>query len=209
MNTSATGGFLALSPAPGRVSVEDTLHDLIAGITSLPAELVRPSWQPEPPRVPGSETTWCAFGIIARKPHNFPEIKHQGKGDGFDELISHEEIVVLSSFYGPQGEDMALLLRDGLHIAQNRALLRPAGLAFVSAQEVTFLPEVAGTGWLARADLPLTFRRQTRRTYAVLNIVQGNGRVRTENGMCLSLACSACPYALTCNFYPAPAGTNT
>lgn len=48
---------------PDSRKTEDVLHDLIAALTGIPGRYVRPRWQPEPPRMPGPDVTWCAFGI--------------------------------------------------------------------------------------------------------------------------------------------------
>jgi len=179
-NTSATGGYLALTSVAPLSIIEDALHDLIAGITGLCGSLVRPRWQPEPPRLPKPGETWCAFGIMDQTA-SFPELRHQGAGDGRDEIITQARLTVLTSFYGPEGDDAVLLLRDGLHVAQNRAALRAHGLAFESAGEVSRLPELVGTRWLSRTDMTIFFRRETRRTVATLNLQHcGCGSLETE-----------------------------
>ena len=179
-NTSATGGFLILSPVQGRTPVEDVLHDLIAGITGLAAELVRPRWQPDPPAQPKPEIDWCAFGITGRTPINLPEIIHSPDDGGFDTIIDHEQLDVLASFYGPRAEDLARMLRTGLYVPQNRETLRPSHLAFLRAGNILFLPEVAQNNWLARADLPLVFGHANSRTLAIRNLEQSTGFIDTD-----------------------------
>lgn len=201
-NTSATGGFLRLSPAPGQVDIEDVIHDLIAGITGICGELVRPRWQPDPPREPKPEVNWCAFGITGYEPLNFPEIRHHGEGEGRDEIVDYENLAVLASFYGPRHVDLARQCRRSLHVPQNRAGLRPHGLAFVRAGTIIPVPALVAMGWRARADLPLTFQLMTSQSYAVLSLKQANGTIVTEQpqdggrpGMTVPLGCQACSRA--------------
>ena len=202
-NTSATGGFLRLSPAQGQHQLEDVLHEMFTGITGFAGELVRPRWQPDPPEVPEPDVNWCAFGITQFDPANFPEIRHHGDGDGHDELVDYEELQVLVSFYGPLHMVNARALRRGLHVPQNRALLRPAGLAFVRAGSITPVPEMVAFGWRARADVPLTFRLETRSTFASLNLLKSSGCIRaasetTQGGkgvIEVPTGCQACPHA--------------
>ena len=42
--------------------LENIFHDAFVGITGIPAGLVRPRWQPEPPLQPDFKTDWMAFG---------------------------------------------------------------------------------------------------------------------------------------------------
>lgn len=197
-NTSASGGFLRLSPAQGQYQLEDVLHEVFTGITGFAGELVRPRWQPDPPEVPEPDVNWCAFGITQFDPANFPEIRHHGKGQGRDELVDYEDLQVLVSFYGPLHMVNARALRRGLHVPQNRALLRPAGLAFVRAGTITPVPEMVALGWRARADVSLTFRLETKSCFAVLNLLKTEGSVTSETsgsgqgGIEVPIGCRAC-----------------
>ena len=187
--TSATGGFLALSPVPGLPDVEDVLHDLIVGITGLSDDLVRPRGQGEPPRTPAKDIDWCAFGITGSDPFTYPQIKHYPAGEGRDDVISHEDLAVLVSFYGPRHFGLAWDLRAGIHVPQNRSSLRPAGMAFIKAGTVTRLPELVQAGFRARADLPLAFRRVVARSVAVLSLKQSGGSLENETGVTVGFGC--------------------
>lgn len=183
-NTSASGGFLRLSPEQGQHDLDDVLNDLVAGITGLPGELVRPRWQPDPPEVPEPDVNWCAFGITQFDPLNMPVVRHQGADEGHDEVIDNEELQAPLSFFGPQHLVMARAFRRGIYVPQNRHLLRPAGLAFVKVGTIVVLPAQVALGWRARADLPLTFRLETRSSLPVLNLkgLGGNSFIKTESG---------------------------
>lgn len=191
MSTSATGGYLQLSPVADLEAVEDVLQGLIVGVTGLPGQLVRPRWQSEPPTVPERDVSWCAFGVGELLPQNFPEIRHDGAGEGRDQIVSHEDVPVLVSCYGPRAETLARMLRDGLHIPQNRAALRGHGLAFGHAGGVRYVPELVRGRWLPRADLFLTFRRVTRRDVDVLNVKSMGGDLREDGDLAVPLDAAA------------------
>lgn len=173
-NTSATGGFL--SPADSPAPLEDDALDAafqatIVGITGLPGNMVRPRWQPAPPKQPEPSTNWCAFGVQVQAGQDLPYIEHISAGNGKDRLRRHEEMGVFCSFYGPASGQMAMRFRDGLQIAQNREALGAVGVAFVACGESRAAPELVNQQWIKRHDIAATFRRQVARDYAVLNIV--------------------------------------
>jgi hypothetical protein len=198
MSDSSVAGFLPLSETPSRTSVEDVLHGLICGITGFAGELVRSRWQPEPPRAPKPEVNWCAFGVMEFEPQNFPEILHHGEGEGHDEIIDHEILRVLVSFYGPGHTDVARHMRRGIHVGQNRASLRSAGLSFLKAGAIRVLPELVALQWQPRSDLPLTFDLETRCTYAALNLKKSTGTIEADHGpapdgLIVSIGCDGSP----------------
>jgi hypothetical protein len=223
MNTSATGGFLRLSPVPGQkapeqTDIEDVLQALIVGITGICGTLVRPRWQPSPPDEPGPQADWCAFGITRHDPHNFPVIRHHGavavgdsltdsdsndEGDGYDEITDLETLTVLASFYGPRHMDLARTFRVGLHVPQNRKILLEHNMNFTRAGSIVPVPALIAMQWRARADLSLTFQLMTSRTYAVLNLQQMDGTLVSDHskndsgkpGIGMPLGCQACPRA--------------
>lgn len=63
------------------------------------------------------------------------------------------------SFFGPDAEDMLLLLRDALRLGQNREELYRANAAFTGAGPVSTMPELVRMGWRQRADCVFTFRK--------------------------------------------------
>lgn len=173
-NTSATGGYI--QPASTAVPEEDLaldviLQDMVAGITGLAGEMVRPRWQPTQARMPEVTANWCAIGVNMIRPDDNAAISHDPTGDGADSLVRHEDIELLSTFYGPEAAMRAAMLRDGLQIAQNREALTANGIGFVTAGEVRAVPELVNQQWVRRQDLPITLRRIVRRAYPVLNIL--------------------------------------
>lgn len=173
-NTSATGGYV--QPVSTVTPEEDLpldviLQGMVAGITGLDGAMVRPRWQPVQPRVPEADVTWCALGVTLIRPDDNAAITHDPTGDGADNLVRHEDIELLATFYGPQAAMRAAMLRDGLQIAQNREALTASGIGFVTAGDLRAVPELVNQQWIRRQDLPITLRRIVRRTYPVLNIL--------------------------------------
>ena len=178
-NTSATGGFVHVAQ-PAQSTTEDVLQSLIAGITGLPGNLVRPRFQPEPPAEPDTTVNWCAFGITNAQPQTYPELVHTSAGEGEGHIISHASLNVLVSLYGPACHSLALTLQFGLYVPQNRSILRPAGLAFVQAGEIIEVPGQLGAGWRARADITLAFRQVQGASVAIRNITQSSGTFEAD-----------------------------
>jgi hypothetical protein len=184
-NDSATGGYLA----PGVIAapledqaLEDFLHDVVAGITGIANDLVRPRWQEEPPNLPARNVDWVGQGIPNRRRDTFPVVQHDpdaSAGAGADILIRHEELELLCSFYGPNCQAKATLLADGIFIPQNREVLATVGLKLKEAGEPTKAPELIKGRWYQRCDLAIWLRREIRRQYPVLNLLAATGEVIT------------------------------
>ena len=110
--------------------------------------------------------TWCSFGITKRS-ESKSQVRHYETedGQGMSRVLTLETLTVPASFFGPACEDMALKLKAGLHISQNREPLWHANIALVQAGDVITPPASSAPGvpddlrWSGRADLTLTFRR--------------------------------------------------
>lgn len=180
-NTSATGGPLQpfASPAPlNGVALATYIQNWIVGLTGLPGDMVRPSFQPEPPNIPNAGTVWCAFTIAKRSSEDWPGIWHQtipASGGNpqidYDELQRPEELEVLLSFYdlGFSGlaDAYAELMRDGAIIPQNLEYLTNEYYGLGSVGQLQPVPVILKTRWLYRVDLPLMIRRIVARQYPV------------------------------------------
>jgi hypothetical protein len=187
MNTSATGGYLVpTSSLPAEdTALEDQLQTMVVGITGIDGTLVRPRWQPNPPKQPAADVNWCAIGVMRSTQDTYAAIVHhpdRPDGAGHDEMQRHETIEVLASFYGPAGQGYANLLSDGLQIAQNREALYFENLALLDATDVQAAPALQNEQWIRRYDLAMRFRRQITRTYDVLNLLSADGTIQSEQG---------------------------
>lgn len=149
-------GWVLPGPGPDEYALENALHDMVCGLTGLPGPMVRPRWQPNPPKTPGADQNWCAFGIVNEGAPG-GTAWHQG---GATHVEIYERLVVMCSFYGPEARALARALRDGLYVEQNRAMLRDlANLAFVEAGDIVPAPDLVNLRWIRRQDITITLTR--------------------------------------------------
>lgn len=163
---STTGGPLDVVPGPSAEATEDVLGDLLAGLTGLDRQLVRPRWQPDPPKQPEASVDWCAFGVAEAA----PEAAQLIHGDDVARLHTEELVTVPLSFYGPRAADLAKAVRAGLRVPANRALLRRHSLALVAVGPAVPAPDLVGGAWIRRIDMPLTIRQGTPITAGAVQI---------------------------------------
>src|SRR6516225_1986045 len=181
-NDSSTGGYL--QPAVTSPPLEDDaltaiFQQMIVGITALPGNMVRPRWQPNPPKQPEPTVSWCALGIAVQTLDDGPAIVHNSAGNGSDTYIRHEQIDLLASFYGPNAMQNAQLLSDGLAIPQNLEQLKAQDMNSVDTGQIRAAPDLINEQWVRRYDLELTFRRKITRTFPILNILTAQGTFQT------------------------------
>jgi hypothetical protein len=175
-NTSATGGYLTQgTPAPSEgQALRRFLQAMLVGVTGLPNNLVRQSWEANPAPVPSIETNWMAFGIESQR-SEAGDPYHRQRDDGSSLLIRHEELDVACIFYGPDAQQNANLLRDGLYLAQNRESMYSVGMGLVGFSETFHVPELINDRFFDRADITMTLRREVRREYPVLHFLAADG----------------------------------
>lgn len=174
-NTSATGGPLlpAATPAPLEdAALEDFLQTLVSTLTGISGANVRPRWQPEPANIPQFGVDWAALGVVRTEKDTFAAEIHLASGK--DEIRRHEELEVLTSFYGPNCGKYASQLSDNLQLAQNREVLQLAGMGLIECKDPVAFNELVKERWLRRIDLRLFLRRQIVRQYEVLNLASAN-----------------------------------
>lgn len=174
-NTSATGGYLV--PTSPEIlegdELEDILTEAVAGITGLDGKLVRPKWQPKPPKRPAASVDWAALGITESDADAGPVLAHNpngGGGLGETKYTRQKDVTVLASFYGPNARSIAQRLEDGLTIPQNLEILQEKSISFVSAGTIRAVPESVNMQYVERYDLLVYFRRAVTRTYAIQTI---------------------------------------
>lgn len=144
--------------------LEDIFQIFIVGITSLPGQFVRPRWQPEPPSMPAIGTNWCAFAVRSIALDNGPYFEQHT--DDMDS-IRHEELELMLSFYGNNGQSIANIFKYGLGIPQNIDQIRQHKIKFNGCSDIRAAPDFLNNQYVHRFDVVATFRRKTKRTYAV------------------------------------------
>jgi hypothetical protein len=179
-NNSATGGYLApaSSPAPleGKALFE-FLQQVFVNITGMPGTVFFPRWQLEPPNLPAVGSDWAAFGIVKR---SNPKFQFVTATSTYSEYQTHEEMEILTSFYGPNADTNAALLRDGLYISQNREVLLTNNMGLVDTGDLITTSELVKNQWLYRVDLRVNIRRQIVRQYPILDVTSAEGTVYTD-----------------------------
>jgi hypothetical protein len=184
MNDSSTGGYLAPTveaPPDEDDALDDLIHDMIAGVTALASDLVRPRWQSVVPKQPAPSVNWCAFGVSDQEPDANPVIEHDGTGNGNDTYIRHEEFDVACTFYGPAAKGYAQRLADGIAIPQNREALGANDMAFVGVSRILPAPDFVNQQWIRRYDITVKLRRKITRTYPVLNLLSVHATTTTDS----------------------------
>lgn len=180
-NTSATGGYLRpTNTVLDDGALLDFLHDVIAGVTGIGSELVRPSFQANPPTRPSIDVNWCGFAILNRRTEALPWSKQQ---DSTTELQTRNELFdLMVSFYGPNCTAYAGILRDGLQVPQNLEQLFAAGIAPNGTQDIVYLPELINDRYYERADITVNMNRDVSRTYDILTLQSAEVSMEFDNG---------------------------
>ncbi len=182
-NTSATGGYLL----PSNSSIEGVtlrrfLGAALVALTGLPAEMVRPTWQANPPPMPSISTNWLAFGINSRGADFDPYV--QTKSDGLSSTMQRTETLELGLiFYGPDCMDIAAQLRDTIQIRQNTDALRTQGVSFFSMSDIAHVPELVDDIYFDRADATLIVVREIRRDYNVLSLLGAGAHIKANRAV--------------------------
>ena len=178
--------------ASGNVQNDDALvvvlHDMVVGVTGLPASLVRPRWQPQPPTQPSVSTAWCAIGITRYEPYDYPQWTQDDDDSGTQHR--YERLDALATFYGPQSSFYAARLRDGLYVWQNYTTLAAQGIKLRSVDEIVHLGELINSQYISRSDVPLSFVRFVEPVYPVPAIGQVSVSFITDTGLHCTITAS-------------------
>lgn len=185
-DTTAAGFLTPVSDPQHDQQLDDALHSTIQGVVGrVPATLVRPRWQPEPPNRPNSTTDWIAFGVVRSEPDVFAYEGHEvianGDGSADSTIVERDELVyVLVSFFGPNAAANDARLRAGLDLAQNRNIMRNLNIGFVEYQAPVRVPALLKETWVPRVDATLVLRRRSVHRYQVRSLVGGDGSLDNE-----------------------------
>ena len=178
-NTSATGGYLQATTLTGSdVDFRRAIHGFIVGLTGLPPELVRPSWQPNPPPMPDQGVNWCGYGQLSSEAEGFPELTYYDADSHIQ--TRYENVIFNISFYGPQCLEKMKAFRDAMLISQNLDPLFDVGIALFNSSGIVHAPELVGNQYMDRSDIQLTFNKKMQRLYAIKTIVSGEIQFNTD-----------------------------
>lgn len=171
---------LSTEPLPRGLNLAQFIQTVIAGVSGLDGTLVRPKWQPQMPKSPDASVNWIAMGIDT----STPDANAYVATDDTGKVISqrHEGLEVGCSFYGPDGLDYAILVRDGFQIQANRAALKAANMGFTGVSETRHVPDLLNGQWVDRWVMTILLRREIQRVYPILTITSLSGTVHVVLG---------------------------
>lgn len=180
-NNSSTGGYLAPTyPAlPDGLTLDQFVNTIIAGMTGLAGQNVRPRFQQNPPKTPDVDFNWCAF-----KNQNFLTDANayvEVMDDATTKLVEHEQFDIFCSFYGPLAEDLARAFRTGFQISQNREPMFKANMGFKGHSAIIPADELINERWFQRRDVTVTIVRQIQPLYEILSFESATGIIVTDN----------------------------
>lgn len=177
-----TGYLLPSStvPLPNQLNLTQFVQTVLVGLSGLPGPLVRPKWQPAPPKQPDIETNWMGFGFSISAPDTYSYIGVNSDGDTISQR--QETLEVGCSLYGPYAFEIETLIRDGFQIQQNLEALRSADMGFTEISRAIHVPDLVNERWINRIEMSIFFRREIKRIYKVPTLISASGKIHTVIG---------------------------
>lgn len=169
-NDSTSPGYLTPTSVPQAYdeALERELSRWVGAVSGLPPGMVRPRWTPVQAALPAADVNWCGFGITGFTSDDSPAFVSQN--DESDQLWRHEVIETLTSFYGPSGQSIATLFRDGLTVEQNNQTLKQHELSLAGYSDLIPFPELINNQWVRRYDITVRLRRKVIRDYGIKSL---------------------------------------
>jgi hypothetical protein len=161
---------------PQNLTLKQFIQTLLAGLTGIDGKLVRPDWQPNPPKNPAADIDWLAFGVNSFDPdaNAFTGTNTDGVSTT---LQRHEKLTVGCRIYGPNSENTWGLLRDGFQLSPNREALTAANMGFVEVRQGMHVPSLVNEEWIDSIQTDIILRRQIQRIYSVSTFVSASGTI--------------------------------
>lgn len=160
---------------PKGLTLIQFLQTVVVGITALPGNMVRPKWQPEPPKQPDLRTDWLAFGIESQAPDFSAYIAPQDTAESPIQTQRQEDLTLSFSIYGPNAMETYGLLRDGFQIPQNRMALIQANMGYTEISPGRHIPDLVNQKWIDRVECTVRIKREIQRTYPILTFTSATG----------------------------------
>lgn len=163
------------SSLPTGLTLNQFLQTVMVGVSGLPGNLVRPSWQVEPPKQPSIETNWLALGVELQQ----PDAQAYVSVNNADRVTTqrHQGIEIKLSIYGPRCQELYDEIADAFQIPQNRIALFQANMGFTEISAGRHIPDLVNQRWVDRVECSVFLRREIQRTYPVLTFVSASGTI--------------------------------
>ena len=160
---------------PGNLTQAQFIQTVMAGVSGLPGDLVRPKWQPEEPKQPDLPVDWMGIGIST----STPDANSYVGVNQSEAFVSqrHELLEISCDIYGPNALETTRLIRDGFQVPANLGALRYANMGFVEVSQARRLPDLVNERWIDRYVMSVFLRAETIRTYPVLTLVSASGTI--------------------------------
>lgn len=168
---------------PKNLTLTQFLQTVFVGISGLPGDLVRPRWQPNPPKRPEIETNWMGVAIM----NSVPDANAYTDTKLVESTVAYEsqrnEILEIGcSVYGPEAIENYGLIRDGFQIPNNLAALNAANMGIVEVGRMQSLPEFFNERWWNRVECSVFIRRKIQREYPIPTLISALGQIHTVIG---------------------------
>lgn len=160
------------TPTPAQdLDLDDLFQAVVAGITGLDGSLVRPRWQPIPPKQPEQDQSWISLGTFEQTPDAGPYLETVSTEPGSIKSQRHEVLRLMISCYGSRASYYAALIRDGFGIPDNMDTLRSVDIAYrgIYGSLRTFATTINQIQ-LRQCDMVLLFARKATRGYGIHTI---------------------------------------
>lgn len=165
-------------PISGRLTLTQFIQTVFVGISGLPGPLVRPKWQPEPPKQPDILTNWIAIGIDVVSPDANGYLWANAEDQVYYQRM--ELLEIGCSIYGPQALEIYGVIRDGFQIPSNLYALRSAFMGFVEVSPARKIPDLINERFINRVQASVFLRREIQRDYPILTLVSASGTIYTD-----------------------------
>lgn len=169
-------------PLPDGLTLTQFIQTVLVGLTNIDGTLVRPEWQPAPPKQPDINVNWLAFGVANLTPDAYSYV---ATGDTPTNIYSQrqETFEVTLSIYGLHALETYGLLRDGFQIPQNLQALFSANIGFTEITGAFRVPELVNERFINRVTTSIFFRREIQRLYGgALTLTSASGTIHTFFG---------------------------
>jgi hypothetical protein len=163
----------------GSLTLTEFLQTMLAGVSGLPGQLIRPKWQINPPKQPDVEVNWLAMALInaPADANAYVGFLPDGHGGQVNVTQRMEQLELLCGFYGPNGYDYMGLTRDGFQIQANRDALTLAGMGYVGENTGHRVPDLVNERWVDRWEISFFINRQILRSYPILSFLSVSGSI--------------------------------